>query len=51
MNMQDETIVETYVMNGAFSEIDRDLTLADRFSEREGTEVFIYDLIIRFRVL
>ena len=51
MTMQDETMVETYVINGLFSEMDRDLTLADSFSERVGTEVFIYDLIMTFRVL
>lgn len=51
MNMQDETMVETYVIKGSFSEIDGDLTLADSFSERAGTEVFIYDLIMTFRVL
>ncbi len=51
MNMQDETMVETYVINGSFSGIDKDLTLADSFSEKVGTEVFIYDLIMTFRVL
>ena len=51
MNIQDETMIETYVINGAFSEIDRDLTLTDSFTDRAGNEVFIYDLIMTFRVL
>ncbi len=51
MNMHDETMLETYVINGLISEIDGDLTLADTFSERVGNEVIIYDLIMTFRVL
>jgi hypothetical protein len=51
MNMHDETMVETYVINGLLSEMDRDLTLTDRFSERVGNEVIIYDMIMTFRVL
>jgi len=49
MKMHDE--VETCVINGLSLEMERDLTLADRFSERVGDEVIVYDLIMKFRLI